>query len=61
MLSYGNLRRLEIARALATKPKVVLLDEPTAGMNPQETPGRTALIGKLRDERGCRSWSSSTT
>ena len=51
-LSYGDQRRLEIARALATEPKLVLLDEPTAGMNPQETARLTELIGRLREERG---------
>jgi len=52
MLSYANRRRLEIARALATQPKLMLLDEPTAGMNPRETAELTGLIGKLRDARG---------
>ena len=52
MLSYANRRRLEIARAMATAPKLILLDEPTAGMNPRETQEMTSLIGKLRDERG---------
>lgn len=51
-LSYANRRRLEIARAMATEPRVLLLDEPTAGMNPRETIELTELIGKLRDERG---------
>ena len=49
-LPYGDQRRLEIARALATGPKVVLLDEPAAGMNPKETHGLAALIRRLRDE-----------
>ncbi|AHY47092.1 ABC-type branched-chain amino acid transport systems ATPase component [Rubrobacter radiotolerans] len=49
-LSYGDQRRLEIARALAGEPKLLLLDEPTAGMNPQETARLTQLIGRLRDE-----------
>ena len=49
-LSYANRRRLEIARALATKPKLLLLDEPAAGMNPKETGEVTELIGRLRDE-----------
>jgi ABC-type branched-subunit amino acid transport system ATPase component len=51
-LSYANRRRLEIARAMATDPKLLLLDEPTAGMNPTETGELTRLIGRLRDERG---------
>ena len=52
MLSYANRRRLEIARAMATEAKLLLLDEPTAGMNPRETQEMTELIGRLRDERG---------
>jgi branched-chain amino acid transport system ATP-binding protein len=51
-LSYANRRRLEIARAMATQPRVLLIDEPAAGMNPQETHEITELIGRLRDERG---------
>ncbi|HEX4823773.1 MAG TPA: ABC transporter ATP-binding protein [Candidatus Polarisedimenticolaceae bacterium] len=51
-LPYGDQRRLEIARALATEPKVVLLDEPAAGMNPKETHALAALIKRLRDEFG---------
>jgi branched-chain amino acid transport system ATP-binding protein len=51
-LSYGDQRRLEVARALATDPKLLLLDEPTAGMNPQETSQFTQFVGKLREERG---------
>ena len=50
-LSYGDQRRLEVARALATQPKLVLLDEPTAGMNPQETVEFTDFVGRLRSER----------
>ena len=49
-LPYGLQRRLEIARALATQPKLLLLDEPAAGMNPQETEDLTAFIQKIRDE-----------
>jgi ABC-type branched-subunit amino acid transport system ATPase component len=52
VLSYANRRRLEIARAMATQPRLLLLDEPTAGMNPRETIELTGLIGKLRDEKG---------
>jgi len=51
-LSYANRRRLEIARALATRPRLLLLDEPAAGMNPAETHEITELIGRLREERG---------
>jgi branched-chain amino acid transport system ATP-binding protein len=51
-LPYGDQRRLEIARALATRPRLLLLDEPTAGMNPHETAETTTLIRRLRDERG---------
>jgi branched-chain amino acid transport system ATP-binding protein len=51
-LSYGDQRRVEIARALASDPKLLLLDEPTAGMNPQESDGLTGLMQRLRDERG---------
>jgi len=50
-LSYANRRRLEIARALAARPRLLLLDEPAAGMNPAETHEVTELIGRLRDER----------
>ena len=51
-LSYGDQRRLEVARALASDPKLLLLDEPTAGMNPQETQAMTRFIGRLREELG---------
>jgi ABC-type branched-subunit amino acid transport system ATPase component len=51
-LPYGDQRRLEIARALASEPALLLLDEPTAGMNPNETKQLTALIGRLRNELG---------
>jgi branched-chain amino acid transport system ATP-binding protein len=51
-LPYGDQRRLEIGRALAVKPKLLLLDEPTAGMNPSETQATTRLIRRLRDELG---------
>jgi ABC-type branched-subunit amino acid transport system ATPase component len=51
-LSYANRRRLEIARATALKPRILLLDEPAAGMNPSETHEITELIGKLRSEGG---------
>lgn len=51
-LPYGKQRRLEIARALATKPSLLLLDEPAAGMNPQETDELTAFIGRIRDDFG---------
>jgi branched-chain amino acid transport system ATP-binding protein len=51
-LSYGDQRRVEIARALASNPKLLLLDEPTAGMNPQESQGLTDFMRRLRDELG---------
>ena len=51
-LSYANRRRLEIARATATRPRILLLDEPAAGMNPVETHEITELIGQLREEGG---------
>ncbi|MGE5690510.1 MAG: ABC transporter ATP-binding protein [Pseudomonadota bacterium] len=51
-LSYGDQRRLEVARALATDPKLVLLDEPTAGMNPQETAAFTDFVHRLRSDLG---------
>jgi len=51
-LSYGDQRRLEIARALASDPKLLLLAAPTAGMNPQESADLTGFMRKLRDERG---------
>jgi len=49
-LSYGDQRRLEVARALATQPRLLLLDEPTAGMNPQETADFTSFVARLRTE-----------
>jgi branched-chain amino acid transport system ATP-binding protein len=49
-LPYGDQRRLEVARALATDPQLLLLDEPTAGMNPQESAEFTAFVSRLRDE-----------
>ncbi len=52
VLSYANRRRLEIARAMATRPQLLLLDEPVAGMNPRESVELTELIGKLRSEWG---------
>jgi branched-chain amino acid transport system ATP-binding protein len=51
-LSYGDQRRVEIARALASDPSLLLLDEPTAGMNPQESDSLTRFMQTLRDERG---------
>jgi branched-chain amino acid transport system ATP-binding protein len=50
-LSYGDQRRLEVARALALRPKVLLLDEPTAGMNPNESAVFTAFVRRMRDEK----------
>ena len=49
-LPYGKQRRVEVARAMATKPSLLLLDEPAAGMNPQETDELTAFIGQIRDD-----------
>ena len=51
-MPYGDQRRLEIARALGTSPRILLLDEPTAGMNPAETHEMTGLIRRLRDDLG---------
>ena len=51
-LSYGDQRRLEVARALALRPKVLLLDEPTAGMNPNESKAFVDFVHRVRDERG---------
>jgi branched-chain amino acid transport system ATP-binding protein len=50
-LSYGDQRRLEVARALALKPRVLLLDEPTAGMNPQESARFVEFVHRVRDEQ----------
>jgi branched-chain amino acid transport system ATP-binding protein len=50
-LAYGDQRRLEVARALATEPQLLLLDEPTAGMNPEETANFTSFVAKLRAEQ----------
>jgi len=52
VLSYANRRRLEIARAMATGARLLLLDEPVAGMNPRETAEMVELVGRLRDEKG---------
>ena len=51
-LAYGEQRRLEIARALATDPLLLLLDEPAAGMNPQETISLMELVRQIRDQMG---------
>jgi branched-chain amino acid transport system ATP-binding protein len=51
-LPYGDQRRLEVARALGTDPKLLLLDEPTAGMNPQESAAFTAFVRRVRDDKG---------
>jgi branched-chain amino acid transport system ATP-binding protein len=55
-LAYGEQRRLEIGRALATKPKLLLLDEPTAGMNPRETSEMIAFIEEVRAASVLRSY-----
>lgn len=52
-LAYGEQRRLEIARAIAMKPKLLMLDEPAAGLNPKETEEMKEFIGKLRKDLGC--------
>jgi ABC-type branched-subunit amino acid transport system ATPase component len=52
VLSYANRRRLEMARAMSTEPRLILLDEPTAGMNPRETLELRDHIVRMRDERG---------
>jgi branched-chain amino acid transport system ATP-binding protein len=51
-LAYGDQRRVEVARALATQPKLLLLDEPTAGMNPKETSAFVDFVRRARDDRG---------
>jgi branched-chain amino acid transport system ATP-binding protein len=51
-LAYGQQRRLEIARCMMTRPRLLMLDEPAAGLNPRETESLKALIGQLRDEHG---------
>lgn len=51
-LSYGDQRRLEVARALALRPSVLLLDEPTAGMNPNESAAFVEFVRKLRADKG---------
>ena len=51
-LAYGQQRRLEIARCMMTRPRLLMLDEPAAGLNPRETEDLKTLIGQLRDEHG---------
>ena len=59
-LSYGEQRRLEIGRALATRPRLLMLDEPMAGMNPRESSDMMDFVRRVRDEMSITSCSSST-